>query len=190
MAKKNATYSVSCDTFVLVPNDERDFWDNFLMTRGVKVLSGSLTNVLDRYLLLSEYDYVIRLTSDCPNVPPMTINKAVFTAIHHEIDYLSNAWEKYRTAIDGHDVEILSQKALCWLKDNALDQYDQEHVTPAIRTKKHGLKCGALINKEDLSHIKLCIDTSDEFDACSERFNSSYRKKIEAERNGITVYEY
>lgn len=188
--KKNQFYTIDCTVNVLVPEIELEFWKSFLRTREVTVLGGSRDNVLARYGLLAENDYIVRLTSDCPNVPPMAINKAVFTAVHHEMDYLSNAWESYRTSIDGHDVEIISKRAMEWLAKHALPGYDQEHVTPAIRKQKHDLKCGVLINKEDISGIKLCIDTVDEYNAAVKRFESSHSKKNEAMKKGLFVYEY
>jgi spore coat polysaccharide biosynthesis protein SpsF (cytidylyltransferase family) len=173
-----------------VPLEELDFWKNFLRTRDIDVIGGDCKKVLDRYLKLADYDYIVRLTSDCPNVPPLVINKAVFTAIHHEIDYLSNSWDGYRTAIDGHDVEIMSNKALKWLGNNSLTDYDFEHVTPAIRNYKSNLVRGVLINKEDMSHIKTCIDTADEYFAAVRRFESSSIKRLDAINGGLNVYEY
>jgi spore coat polysaccharide biosynthesis protein SpsF (cytidylyltransferase family) len=120
----------------------------------------------------------------------MVINKAVFTAIHQNTDYLSNSWTEYRTAIDGHDVEVMSSKALHWLEDNARSDYDLEHVTPAIRNYVNDLIKGVLINKEDMSMIKTCIDTFDDYSAAVRRFASSTEKRYDAVRSGLNVYEY
>jgi len=190
MEKKNHYYNLSCCVKVLVPFDETEFWTHFLRTRAADVIDGGTTNVLSRYLRLKNYDYVVRLTSDCPNVPPMVINKAVFTAIHQEMDYLTNAWGEYRTAIDGHDVEIISSKAMQWLEDHAKSDYDTEHVTPAIRNYGSELRKGVLINKEDMSMIKTCIDTPDEYCAAVRRFESSTMKRYNAIGRGINVFEY
>lgn len=188
--KKNSIYNVKCSVNVLVPEEELEFWQSFLRSRNVNVIGGSKNDVLARYLNLSHADFTVRLTSDCPNVPAMTINKAIFTAIHHDLDYLSNAWEHLRTSIDGHDCEVISKKAMEWLSVNSVSDYDREHVTPAIRVIKNDLKLGIMLNKEDISHIKLCIDTPDEYESAKGRFEKSYDKRLKAIKRGIYVYEY
>ena len=189
--KKNQFYSISLQTFVLVPEEELEFWQNFMRSKNVTVLGGSMDNVLERYQKLGDFDYVVRLTSDCPNVPALTINKAIFTAIHHCLDYLANSWEKYRTAIDGHDCEIMSAKAMKWLDEAAHSEKHVEHVTLAIRElMPTELKLGTMMGKEDISHIKLCIDTADDYAAASRRFSEASEKRKAATLKGISVYEY
>jgi spore coat polysaccharide biosynthesis protein SpsF (cytidylyltransferase family) len=192
-SKRDPNTQVSVDIWVLVPNNEIDFWKEYLAAKRVNVHGGSPTNVLSRYtdLLADRYDYIMRLTSDCPNVPQLAMNKAIWTAIYHDLDYCSNVWEDYRTAIDGHDIELMSFKALQWLSENAELDNQKEHVTLAIR--QLGPKClkkGCLVHKEDLSHIKLCIDTEEEYKRACERFGSAYRKRKRAMEAGLYVYEY
>jgi spore coat polysaccharide biosynthesis protein SpsF (cytidylyltransferase family) len=183
--------SVICDVLVLVPTEEKEFWENFLRSKQVQVITGSRDSVVERYLSISNYDYVVRLTSDCPNVPPITINKLIFTAMHYDLDYLANSWEDFRTAIDGHDCEIMSRKALAWLRKMNLSISQQEHVTLAIRElRPENLKLGALISKEDLSHIKLCIDTQEEYDQATARYGSAAHKRNIATEKGILHYDY
>lgn len=183
--------SVTCDIIILVPTEEKDFWENFLRSKPVKIMTGSRDSVVERYFAISTYDYVVRLTSDCPNVPPITINKLIFTAMHYDLDYLANSWEDFRTAIDGHDCEIMSRKAMSWLRSMNLSKSQQEHVTLAIREQRPScLKLGALIAKEDLSHIKLCIDTQEEFDKATERFTSASHKRHIATEKGVHHYDY
>ena len=52
------------------------------------------------------------------------------------------------------------------------------------------LKKGCLVTKEDLSHIKLCIDTEEEYKQACYRFGSAYRKRKEATEAGLYVYDY
>ncbi len=192
-AKRDPNTNVSVDIWVLVPENELEFWEEYLASKRVRVHGGSPENVLSRYtdLLEYRYDYIMRLTSDCPNVPQLAMNKAIWTAIYHELDYCSNVWEKYRTSIDGHDIEVMSFKAMLWLAENAdLDKH-REHVTLALRDMMpRTLKKGCLVTKDDLSHIKLCIDTEDEYKQACERFGSAYRKRKGAMEAGLYVYEY
>jgi spore coat polysaccharide biosynthesis protein SpsF len=192
-SKRDPNTSVTVDIIVLVPEIELDFWTEHLKTKHVIVRGGSLSNVLSRYtdLLPEGYDFIMRLTADCPNVPQLAMNKAIWTSIYHDIDYCSNVWEKYRTSIDGHDIEIMSWKALHWLCENANSDKHKEHVTLALREfMPPNLKKSALLTKEDLSDIKLCIDTEVEYYAAKKRFNDAYTKKKAAIEEGLYVYEY
>lgn len=189
--KSTPMQSIGCDVVILVPDEEKEFWENFLRAKAVQIATGSRDSVVERYLGISNYDYIVRLTSDCPNVPPITINKLIFTAMHYDLDYLSNSWEDFRTAIDGHDCEIMSRKAMTWLRKMNLSKSQQEHVTLAIREQRpESLKLGALISKEDLSHLKLCIDTQDEYDNAVERFSSAAHKRNIATEKGVYHYDY
>lgn len=195
LSKKHGYYAIIPKIVVLVPKDEEQFWVNHLMSRRNQpsVLGGDPQDVLSRYkeLLSHEFDALVRLTADCPNIPPLALNKAIFTLIHHRLDYISNVWEECRTAIDGHDIEVMSKDALKWLAANAKTKEEREHVTIAIRKQFPGeLRKAALIQKEDLSGIKLCIDTKEEFDKASIRFQDALNKKIIATRKGLGVYDY
>lgn len=196
MSKKSGgLYTIKPIVVLLVPDNEVSFWLDFAANRRPKpiILSGHLTDVLSRYLHLLEqkFDAVVRLTADCPNVPPLAINKAIFTLIHHRLDYISNVWEGCRTAIDGHDIEVMSYDALQWLKDNATEPDEREHVTIAIRKRMpQDLRKAALIQKEDMSHIKLCVDTEHEFNECKMRFNQALLKKEIAAKKGLGIYDY
>jgi hypothetical protein len=46
------------------------------------------------------------------------------------------------------------------------------------------------VTKEDLSHIKLCIDTEVEYKQACDRFQSAYSKRKLAAKEGLYVYEY
>lgn len=191
--KKDPNTEVDVDVWVLVPENELTFWYDFLGHKHVKVHGGSPTNVLARYidLLQYKYDYVMRLTADCPNVPNLAMNKAIWTAIYHSLDYCSNVWESYRTCPDGHDIEVMSFRAMQWLSEYAETDAHKEHVTIAIREQiPKQLKLGCLVTKEDLSHIKICIDTEDEYKQACERFGNAYRKRKDAAARGLYVHEY
>lgn len=192
-AKRDPNTKVNADIWILVPDNEMAFWSDYLAAKRVYIRGGSETNVLSRYtsLLKDQYDYIMRLTADCPNVPQLAMNKAIWTAIYHDLDYCTNVWESYRTSMDGHDIEVMSKKALEWLSKNVELDRHKEHVTLAIRElMPRSLKKGCLITKEDMSGIKLCIDTEDEYKKACERFTSAYLKKKAANDSGLFVYDY
>jgi spore coat polysaccharide biosynthesis protein SpsF (cytidylyltransferase family) len=193
--KRGGTFNIIPKTVMLVPKSEEGYWICFFEKRKdpPTVIGGHPTNVLSRYvdLLRGDFDVLVRLTADCPNVPGLAINKAIYTLIHHRLDYISNVWEECRTAIDGHDIEVMSKDALSWLSYNAKTEDEKQHVTLAIRRQfPKELRKAALIQKEDLSHIKICIDTPDEYDNCHKRFESALNKKELAKKKGLGIYDY
>jgi spore coat polysaccharide biosynthesis protein SpsF len=201
MQKKFSEKGYDVDLNLLVPNSERDFWEAYCFSQNLTIFAGDDDNVLDRFMKYFDIfkpEFIVRLTADCPNVPFLVINKAISIAISHRLDYVTNAWERYRTSPDGHDVEVMSAKCMTWLQKNAKSKHDQEHVTTAIRENKDllsefreiGFKAAVLLAKEDMSGTKTCIDTKDEYDACRERFDSANDKLNLALHHRLGIYEY
>ena len=99
----------------------------------INFFQGSINNVLSRYyniVKISNADYIVRITGDCPLVDASIIDKAVKLIIEKKCDYLSNTLE--RTYPDGIDVEVFSQKALNKAHKEAKHPFLKEHVTPYI----------------------------------------------------------
>lgn len=189
------------DLTLLVPQDEAEFWDSVAFPFSARVFPGHPTDVLDRYMkLFDKYkpEFIVRLTADCPNVPFLVINKAVAIAINHRLDYVTNAWDRYRTAPDGHDVEVMSAKCMAWLAKNAKSPSEREHVTTAIRNNPQilshfrdiGFKASVLLAKEDMSDIKTSIDTEEEYQASALRYYNAQKKLQKALEDRLGVYEY
>jgi spore coat polysaccharide biosynthesis protein SpsF (cytidylyltransferase family) len=148
------------------------------------VMEGPEDDVLTRYYIMAnrmDADYIVRITGDCPLVPPYLISKHIKVAIANEYDYCSNVDEGYRTAIDGYDVEVVSRRALEWANENAKEPRDREHVTTILRTQKftESFKCGLVVNFLNQSHVKLSVDTLDDLEAVrveSDRVNKNIEK--------------
>ena len=100
------------------------------------VIQGPEQDVLERYrLAFLQYqpDYIVRLTGDCPLIPPHIISRLIKIALDLRLDYISNVHEDTRMSVDGFDCEVLSSKAFRWLLQNARTEREKEHVTLAIR---------------------------------------------------------
>ena len=98
---------------------------------GVRVGTGSETDVLDRYYQtarLLKPEYVIRLTADCPCFDAALLDEAI-CSLKPETDYCAMLSE---TFADGLDLEIIRYEALkkAWKKSDLSHQ--REHVTPYI----------------------------------------------------------
>jgi len=142
-----------------------------LYRRRVNVIEGDEENVLSRYQKMAEThdaDYVVRVTSDCPRIPEFIISKHIMVALKNHYDYFSNVHEGIRTAPDGFDCEVISRKALEWLSDNAKEPYNREHVTPLLRTNPPAwMSRGLNLGHNDMHHIKLSVDTREDFAAAA-----------------------
>lgn len=134
------------------------------------VIEGHENDVLSRYMTaLNKFpsDYLVRITSDCPLLPAYLIQRAIIIARSQDntIDYLSNVFPELRTAPDGHDVEIISNKLMEWLDKNVSDKFHREHVTSYLSVNRPTwAKFGQIMNHHDMSDIKISVDTKEDLD--------------------------
>jgi len=144
--------------------------ENIATKLGVNVFKGSLENVLERFYRAAKPenpDYVVRLTSDCPFIDPFVIDKVIKYIIDENLDYACNRMKP--TYPDGLDVEVMKYSALTKAYKEATLGSEQEHVTPYIWKNSSFLggsmfNSGCVLNDEDLSHIRLTVDTLDDFE--------------------------
>ena len=152
-----------------------------------EVFEGDEFDVLSRYVNAAKHynaDYVIRITGDCPLSLAYVIEGAAKIGLRSHYDYVSNCDERFRTSIDGLDCEFISTKLLNWAGDNAKTAYDREHVTPIIRRESPSwANLGVIINHLDLSHIKLSVDTQEDYERACEAFSSALSKYQQALRS-------
>lgn len=154
----------------------------------VTSFQGSTDDVLDRFYhaALPELpNYVVRITSDCPLIDPVEIDKVIQTCISSDYDYVSNTLNP--TFPDGIDCEVFKFKALEKAFQEAKLKSDREHVTPYI-WRNSSVKGGNLFksysveNKEDCSSFRITVDTQEDFEVI--------KKLIEALGTDKTWEEY
>ncbi len=168
---------VGVDVVVLTPTNDiiaKEF------SNRVAIVEGEPYDVLARYkTAVDKYnpDYVIRVTGDCPLLPPFIIRNLMEMTLRKNYDYVSNCDPRCRTSIDGFDCEVITRKLFDYVEATATRQYDREHVTPLIRSSPPPwARIGVALNNIDLSHIKLSVDTNEDLAAVTEAFDSAYRK--------------
>jgi len=148
------------------------------------IYQGSEHDVLDRYARAvadSGADYLVRITGDCPLIPPTVISKMLLVAVNNRYDYVSNVDEKFRTSVDGTDCEIISKKLLEHAAAFATAAGDREHVTTMIRREPpEWAKIGFVIDPFDNSCVKLSVDTEDDLKAVRHAFESGHEKYVAA----------
>lgn len=152
-----------------------------------KIIEGSESDVLSRYKRAAEIlqsDYVVRITSDCPFVPPFIISKLILIATKDGLDFLTNASPRYRTSPDGHDVEVISRRTLDWLDENATGD-EREHVTSRMHiSPPPWAKIADVIGFADMSSVKLSVDTPEDL----KRIEKMHLKIYESVRNSPKSY--
>lgn len=184
--KFSFTHKIHARTFILVPKGDEVI--DHLRGHQEKLIEGDEDDVLSRYVKMAnemDANFIVRVTADCPIIPHFVIFKGVNVAAKNGLDYVSNVadlGEEMRTSIDGHDVEVLSRKALEWVDQNAKGK-DREHVTALLRRlpPPPDLLFGGLFGHVDFYHpkfrdLKLSLDTEDDFKLIVEMYESIENK--------------
>lgn len=152
------------------------------------VIEGSESDVLSRYVAMSDKhnpDYIVRITSDCPMVPPWLITKHITIAVMGNLDYLSNVDERCRTAPDGFDCEVISRRLLEHTHIAAKEGRDREHVTTWIRANfPDWAHRGFTINHVDQSGLKWSVDNQEDLERVRFEMDQIESKKTIAD----TIY--
>lgn len=172
-----------CDVVVLTPEGD-PIVEEF--SPRVSIVEGPEHDVLARYgVALDKYapDIAVRITGDCPFIPPQIISHFVNIAEANGYDYLSNTDERFRTSIDGSDCEVISARLFAHTVAFASKPYDREHVTTFMRrSPPEWARMATAVNNFDVSHIKLSVDTQEDLDRARKVFDSTYAKLQEASR--------
>lgn len=182
------TNKTTVGVYVLVPKG--DPLKQILSSMEERVIEGSAADVLSRYVHLQKEtnsQYIVRITADCPLIPPFLIFKCINVAIKNGYDYVTNAGdlpETIRLTPDGHDAEVLSSRAIEYLDKLADKPEYREHVTSLLRKQEfpQELKAGVLMGHIDLSELKLSLDTEEDLKKIREQFDSLQSKLARAKK--------
>ncbi len=133
---------------------------------GAEWFRGSSSDVLSRYYHAAtafHVDTVVRVTSDCPCIDPVIIDRCITSFVEQDVDYLSNTLS--RSFPHGLDVEVFSFKALSSAFKKAVRPQEREHVTPFIISNNKRFSHGA-VSAEAGEHgpeIRITLDTLDDY---------------------------
>lgn len=183
-AARQLTEQGRCDAtvVVLVPTGDRIATE---MKGRFDIYEGPSEDVLGRYVGAAEArdaDLVVRITGDCPMMPSWAIGRIVALAITKNYDYISNVDERFRTAIDGSDVEVFSRRMLADAHERASGAGDREHVTTLMRRDPPSwAELGFVMGYFDLSDIKLSVDTPQDLERVRRATESAATKEFQAQ---------
>lgn len=165
ISKYRSAGPFDCRVFLLIPKNDpvgalvKDYYHD------VTIIEGDEHDVLSRYQAMSDQsggEWIVRITGDCPMIPPYLISKAILEAHARGAAYVSNVYEGMRLSPDGWDCEVMSKRLLSWANDTARGQ-DREHVTTIMRREPPGWARMAMLHGFlDLSALKISIDTEED----------------------------
>jgi spore coat polysaccharide biosynthesis protein SpsF (cytidylyltransferase family) len=162
---KKDTLGLQISVCLLIPNEDPI---KESMIGQSFIIEGPEDNVLERYRLATKQlnpDYIVRLTGDCPLLPPTLITKHILSAVQKELDYCSNTFDEMRSMPDGYDVEVISRRLMEWLFTAAQTREEKEHVTILAKSAPPPwAKYGVIIGHNDFSNIKFSVDTKEELE--------------------------
>lgn len=167
----------------------------------IKYFRGDLNNVLKRYFDTASFygakekSIIVRLTSDCPFSSAKLIRKMIDSFKNRSVDYLSNT--QVRTYPRGFDIEIFNFKSLKIAYENAVSDFEREHVTTFIySTNREKFKLASYENSIDNSKYRLTLDEPRDYEAIKELYSKlnnkigfSYKKLIEVLEQNPYIYE-
>ena len=143
---------------------------DYAIDHSLNSFRGSESDVLDRFYKAvknEKPDWIVRVTSDCPLIDPILVDKLIEFAHNNNIDYCSNTLiENYP---DGQDIEVFKFSALKAAWKNTNLSSDREHVTPYIRNNSDFK--GATIFKAlnypcamNYSKVRMTVDEPKDFE--------------------------
>ena len=143
---------------------------DYAIDRGFNSFRGSESDVLDRFYQAVKHekpDWIVRVTSDCPLIDPILVDKLINFAHSNNIDYCSNIL--IENFPDGQDIEVFKYSALEIAWTNAKLFSEREHVTPYIRNNSDfkGASLFTALNypcNSNYSMIRMTVDESRDFD--------------------------
>lgn len=153
---------------------------------GVNYFIGSEQDVLARYYNTAKKyaaDIVVRMTSDCPLIDPVIVDKVITMYRSGQYDYVSNTIE--RTFPRGMDVEVFSIEVLERAFNKAEIEYEREHVTPYLYMNPNRFSIGQLTQQDNTSEIRLTVDTPEDFTVIRHIIEALYPAQPQFKLNDI-----
>ena len=151
----------------------------FCLDNSLTYFRGSKNNVLNRYYKASrkyKVKNIIRITSDCPLIDPVILDKMILEFKKKKLDYLSNTYPEPSTYPDGMDIEIFTFNSLKLANRYSTKKYEKEHVTVYIRNNSKFKTFRSDLSKDN-SHYRLTIDYLKDFNLFKNIIDQ-FKKKI------------
>lgn len=139
----------------------------FLDSKGIQFyshtdendISGRLYNACSMY----EFDYVLKINSDCPLIDPLIINNLLAKILlQKQVDFACNHFVSSFPL--GYSFEFLSKSIINWCNENLRTKHDREYMINWIKNNKSKFKTLSMQNKTNLSKYSLTVDTPKDYE--------------------------
>ena len=142
---------------------------------GITCFRGSEDNVLSRYYYAAtevEADIIVRITGDDPFKDSNIIDLVIELLIREDLDFACNNFPP--SFPEGLDVEVFTYSAIKKAFENSIDVFEKEHVTQYFYRNTNLVKMKNFAYSEDMSHLRLTVDTQKDFMLAGEIYNRLY----------------
>lgn len=147
------------------PSDDKIAQESSVL--GVKCFRGNLNNVASRFIEGAKkfgLETVVRISGDSPFICSEIIKEAV-SHFDNSLHLVTNIFP--RTFPPGQSVEVINMKKYRDEYNRFSDQEDFEHVTKFFYKNHTDMAIKNFRNSEDLSRLRMVIDTKEDFDRIS-----------------------
>ncbi len=151
-------------------NPQNDELQSVVESLGYQCTRGSDQNVLNRFYETSKKvgaDVVVRITGDCPLVDPILVDQCIQRYKESKVDYFSNT--NPPSYPDGMDIEVMSFTSIERANNEAVSEYEKEHVTPYI-INSNSFSKSSIQNRDDLSNLRWTVDEQDDLNVVTKVF--------------------
>ncbi|MFD2201849.1 cytidylyltransferase domain-containing protein [Shivajiella indica] len=141
-------------------NPENDILEKFCLEEGIFCYRGSEEKVLSRFEAIQrkfEFDHIFRLTSDNPFIDLPSLKKVFHWHLNQNNDYSST-----KNLPIGMNFEVFRGESLIKSLFYAGSDFDQEHVTPALKRESH-FKSECLDIGYKYENIRVTVDSPADF---------------------------
>lgn len=137
---------------------------DWCLRNGVSYYRGDESNVLKRYYdAATEFnaDVIVRVTADDPFKDPQIIDSVIDLLLANKLDFAyNNAPPSFP---EGLDTEVFTYEAIKRAAEADTTDFEKEHVTQYFYHNPQMFRNQNLSYKENISHIRLTIDTEQDF---------------------------
>ncbi len=176
--------------------EENNELEEFAKENKVKYFRGSEEDVLSRYYETAKkfnVDIIVRITSDCPLIDPIIVDKVIEKHLSSKADFTANFLEGKkgisikRSFPRGLEVEVFNFLTLEKSHQRAKKAYQKEHVDPYIFEHPEIFRLVNIENKENLSHLRWAVDEMKDLEFVREVYKRFKEDKIFLMKNIVNL---
>ncbi len=167
-------YCKNIDNIILATttNEVDDKLASWCKENNVACFRGDENNVLKRYYdAATQYksDIIIRITADDPFKDPKVIDSVIDLLNTESLDFAFN--NNPPSFPEGLDTEVFTYNAIKQAAEAQTTDFEREHVTQYFYHNPQIFKCKNFSYKENVSHIRLTVDTEQDFELASKIYS-------------------